>query len=408
MGVNTVTFQQSATILNSIVSQVTGKSSVISTEADFISVAQTALSLGKDAIINALSNVLSRTVFVNRPYSAKMKGLEKDLPTWGAYMRKLAVVDSDWKDNDAYKYPVTYDATQTGAELGNGLSVDPWIIRKREVQQTNFLGQSVFSDFYTIFDEQFETAFTSSAEFGAFIAMIATDMQNKLETVYESISRYLVNNFIAGVIKENNSSRVVKLLTLYNAETGMTGTDGAFTATSIKLPDNYPAFCKWAFAKIASIANMFTERSVSYQTTISSKYIPKHTPYDRQKMYILGSDRYAIESRVIADTFHENYLNLADVETVNFWQGIETPDKIIIKPTYTNTSGEVVTSQTAVTQTGVFGTLFDEDVMGWARIHQNVLSTGVNPRGEYRNIFYNCRFKTFTDFTEKGCVFLLA
>lgn len=408
MSVNSVTFQQSSTILNSIYSQVTGKSAVISTEADFISVAQTALSVGKDAVINALTNVLSRTIFVNRPYSAKMKGLEKDLPTWGAYMRKLAVVDSEWVDNQAYKYPVTYDASQTGAELGNGLSVDPWIIRKREIQQTNFLGQSVFSDFYTIFEQQFETAFTSSAEFGAFISMIATDMQNKLESTYESISRYLVNNFIAGLIKENNSSRVVKLLTLYNSETGMTGTDGAFTATSILLPDNYPAFCKWAYAKMASIASLFTERSVRYQTTISSKYVPKHTPYDKQKMYMLGGDRYAIESRVLADTFHDNYLRYADVETVNYWQGIETPDKIIIKPTYTNTSGEVVTSQTAVTQTGVFATLFDEEAMGWCRIHQNVIPTPVNPRGEYRNIFYNCRFKTFQDFSEKGCVFLLA
>ena len=67
MSVNNVTFQQSAAVLNSLVQQATGRSSVIATEADFISVAQTALNLGKDAIFNALTNVLARTIFSIRP-----------------------------------------------------------------------------------------------------------------------------------------------------------------------------------------------------------------------------------------------------------------------------------------------------------------------------------------------------
>lgn len=402
MSVNTVTFQQSAAVLNSLVQQATGRSSVISTEADFISVAQTALSLGKDAIFNALSNVLARTIFSIRQYSASMKGLEKSLPQWGAYMRKINIVESDWKDNDAYKYPVTYDSAQT-VPSGNGLSVDPWIINKRDFIQTNFLGQSVFSDHYTIFEDQLETAFQNSTEFGQFIGMLSINMNNKLEVCYENISRHLVTNFIGGLLAENASDRVINLLTLYNSETG-----GSFTSTSIYAPANYPAFVKWAYAKIAAIASMFKEYSIKYQTTISGKYTPRHTPYDKQKMYMLASDRYAIESRVLADAFHDNYLKYADVETVNFWQGINSPDTIIVKPTYTNTSGVVTTPQNAITQAGVFAVLFDEDAIGWARVHQNVLSTQVNPRGEYRNIFYNMRLRCFSDNTEKGVVFIIA
>lgn len=402
MSVNTVTFQQSAAVLNSLVQQATGRSSVIATEADFISVAQTALTLGKDAIFNALSNVLARTIFSIRPYSASMKGLEKSLPQWGAYMRKINIVESDWKDNDAYKYPVTYDASQT-VPSGNGLSVDPWIINKRDFIQTNFLGQSVFSDHYTVFEDQLETAFQNSTEFGQFIGMLTTNMNNKLEVCYENISRHLVTNFIGGLLAENASDRVVNLLSLYNSETG-----GSFTTTTIYAPANYPAFVKWAYAKIAAIASLFKEYSVKYQTTISSKYTPKHTPYDKQKMYMLASDRYAIDSRVLADTFHDSYLSYADVETVNFWQGINSPDTINVKPTYTNTSGVVTTPQAAISQAGVFAVLFDEDALGWARVHQNVLSTPVNPRGEYRNIFYNMRLRCFSDNCEKGVVFLIA
>lgn len=401
MSVNTLTFQQSSAVLNSLVQQATGRSSVINTEADFISVAQTALTLGKDVIFNTLSNVLAKTIFAIRPYSASMRGLEKDLPQWGAYMRKFNIVASDWKDDDAYKYPVTFDASETSNPTGNGLSVDHWIINKRDFIQTNFLGQSVFSDHYTVFEDQLETAFRNSTEFGQFLSMITTDMSNKVELAKENMSRGLVANFIGGLIAENNSARVIHLLTEYNALTGL-----SLTATTVFQPDNYPAFMKWVYSRIASIASLFKEMSTRYQTTIDSKPVPRHTPYNKQKMYMLGQDRYQIDSRVLADTFHDNYLKYADVETLNFWQGIETPDKIMVTPTYTNTSG-VATTGSAVTQTGVFALLFDEDAMGWAMIHEKVIPTPINARGEYRNMWYHMRLRCFSDNTEKGVVFLL-
>ena len=401
MSVNTLTFEQCSTILNSLVQQATGRQSVISTEADFISVAQTALTLGKDVIFNTLSNVLAKTIFAIRPYSASMGGLEKSLPQWGSYMRKFNIVASDWKDDDAYKYPVTYDATET-VPSGNGGSVDPWIINKREFIQTNFLGQSVFSDHYTILEDQLETAFRNSEEFGQFLSMITTDMSNKIELAKENLSRGLVANFIGGLIAENNSSRVVHLLTEYNTATG-----GSYTATSIMLPANFAPFMKWVYGRIAGIASLFKEMSTRYQTTLNSKPVPRHTPYNKQKMYMLGQDRYQMDARVLADTFHDNYLKYADVETINFWQGIETPDKIIVTPTYTNTSGVVTTAGSAVTQTGVFALLFDEDAMGWSMIHNKVIPTPINPRGEYRNMWYHMRLRCFSDNTEKGVVFLL-
>lgn len=408
MGVNTVNFQQSATVLNSIVKQATGRESVIATEGDFVSVAQVALSLPKDSVINAISGVLAKTIFINRPYSAKLKGLQKDMPTWGAYMRKLGVIEDDWDDNKAFKYPVTYDATETGEEYGDGKSTDMFAQKKRKIQQTNFLGQSTFQDHYTLYREQYYTGFTGSEQFAAFLSMIGTNMQNKIELAYEGYSRYMVSNFIASLIKENNSSRVVKLLTLYNSETGMTGTEGEYTASSIMQPDNYPAFIKWAYAKIASIASLMTEYSTRYQTTINSAPILKHTPYNKQRAYILGGEKYQIEARVLADTFHNSYMNLADAEIVNYWQGIETPDKIIIKPTYTNTSGEVTTSATNVTQTGVFGVLFDDEALGWNVTNYSVDPTPYVADGKYWNLWYSFLCRTMQDNTEKGVVFLLA
>ena len=402
MGVNSLSFQQCSTVLTSLVKQATGRDVVVSTTPDFISVAQTALSLPKDIIYNTLSDVLARTIFSIRPYDSRFTGLEKDLPTWGGYMRKLAIVEDDWDDSKAYAWPVAYDSSQSGHETGDGYSVDQYVIKKRKVQQTNFIGQSVFQDHYTVFDEQLETAFRGPDEFGSFLAMMTTYMSNKIELAKDGLATGLVSNLIATLLVENNSARVVKLLTEYNSATG-----GSYTSTSIFLPDNYPAFMKWCYGRIAAIANKFRAMSTKYQTIISSQSIARHTPYDKQKLYILDDERYQMESRVLADTFHDNYLSLADVESVPFWQGIDTPDKIICKPTYTNTSGVVTTAGSAKTQTGVFALLFDTDAAGWAMVHQNIFPAR-NGAGEYTNYWYNMRLRCFQDNTEKAVVFLLA
>ena len=402
MGVNSLSFQQCSTVLTSLVKQATGRDVVVSTTPDFISVAQTALSLPKDIIYNTLSDVLARTIFSIRPYDSRFTGLEKDLPTWGGYMRKLAIAEDDWSDSKAYAWPVAYDSSQSGHETGDGYSVDQYVINKRKVQQTNFIGQSVFQDHYTVFDDQLETAFRGPDEFGSFLSLLTTYMSNKIELAKDGLATGLISNLIATLLVENNSARVVKLLTEYNSATG-----GSYTSTSIFLPDNYPAFMKWCYGRIAAIANKFRAMSTKYQTIVNSQPIARHTPYDKQKLYILDDERFQMESRVLADTFHDNYLSLADVESVPFWQGIDTPDKIICKPTYTNTSGVVTTAGSAKTQTGVFALLFDTDAAGWAMVHQNVFPAR-NGAGEYTNYWYNMRLRCFQDNTEKAVVFLLA
>lgn len=401
MSVNTMTFQQIATVLNEIVHQATGKEAITPTNtSEFVSVAQTALSLGNDAVMNAISNVLSRTIFAIRPYSAKFVRLEKDLPRWGAYMRKLSIADSDWADDDAYKYPVTYDASQTPA-TGDGGMVDQWKIKKPNILQTNFFGQSIYADHITIFEDQLETAFRSPEELGSFLSLIMTNLENRLEMSRDAISRGLVANMIGALLTEDDPNRVVHLLTEYNTQTGL-----SLTATSVYQPDNFPAFMKWVYSRVAQISDLMTENSLMYQTVITGKEVLRHTPMMNQKIYLYSPAQHQIDSRVLADTYHDNYLKYADVESVNFWQSIKTPDAVNVTPAYTNTSGAVVTG-TAVNQTGIFGLMFDEDAMGYALLDRRMVPTQVNASGLYRNLFVHAKQKVFMDNTEKAVVLLL-
>lgn len=401
MSVNTMTFQQIATVLNEIVHQATGKEALTPTNtSEFVSVANTALSLGNDAVMNAISNVLSRTIFAIRPYSAKFVRLEKDLPRWGAYMRKLSIADNDWADDDAYKYPVTYDSTQTPA-TGDGEMVDQWKIKKPNILQTNFFGQSIYADHITIFEDQLETAFRSPEELGSFLSLIMTNLENRLEMSRDGIARGLVANLIGALLVEDDPNRVVHLLTEYNTQTGL-----SLTATSVYQPDNFPAFMKWVYSRVAQISDLMTENSLMYQTVITGKEVLRHTPMMNQKIYLYSPAQHQIDARVLADTYHDNYLKYADVESVNFWQSIKTPDAVNVTPAYTNTSGTVVTG-TAVNQTGIFGLMFDEDAMGYALLDRRMVPTPVNASGLYRNLFVHAKQKVFMDNTEKAVVLLL-
>ena len=397
MSVNTLNFEQVSTVLTSIVKQATGQTVITPTDTgSFTSVAQIALRADRDAVMQAISNVLGRTIFSIRPYSAKLTGLMMDTFRWGAMMRKLSIADSDWADDPAYKWPALWDNNQNPPS-GDGQNIDPWTIKKPSVLQTNFYGASVYFDEMTIFEDQIETAFTGPEQLGSFLSLLMTNLSNRLE-----LRRGLVANAIASVVDENQSGRIIHLLTEYNTATGQT-----YTAQQIYQPANFPAFMKWVYSRVAQITDLFTEMSVEFQTVITGKPVLRHTPYQDQRVYLYAPARHDIDARVLADTYHDNYLKYADVETVNYWQSISTPDSIDITPAYTSTAGVLTVPVNPVTQADIFGIIFDRDAMGMTMLDRRVLSTPLNTKGLYRNLHVHCKQRVVFDNTEKIAVLLL-
>ena len=402
MAVNTLNFEQVSTVLSSIVKQATGQTVLTATDTgSFTSIAQIALRADRDAVMQAISNIMTRTIFSIRPYSAKLTGLMMDTFRWGNVMRKLSICDSDWEDDPAYKWPALWDAGQVPPS-GDGQAIDPWTIKKANVLQTNFYGASVYFDEMTIFEDQLETAFTGPEQLASFLSLIMTNLSNRLELSNENLRRGLVANAIAAVIDENQSDRIVHLLTEYNTATGST-----FTATTIMQPANFAPFMKWVYSRVAQISDLMTEMSLKFQTVITGKPVLRHTPYQDQRVYLYSPTRHDIDARVLADTFHDTYLKYADVESVNYWQSIATPDSINITPAYTDTAGVLKVPGSAVTQSAIFGIMFDRDAMGMTLLDQRVLSTPLNTKGLYRNLHVHCKQRVVMDNTEKIVVLLL-
>ena len=165
---NTLTFEQSAAILNGIMSQLKGASTLAPVNyADFVNIAQSALLQGIDPLNMGISQVSDRTIISNRPYYAKFPRMEKDSSTWGHMTRKINYVDSDFVNDAGYPLP-------------DGSSIDHYIVRKPKTLQLNFYGRNVVADFVTRTEEQLRTAFTGPDQFGEFISGMFQSISTRL------------------------------------------------------------------------------------------------------------------------------------------------------------------------------------------------------------------------------------
>lgn len=392
MAANVLTYNAIGQILNQVVTQATGKAQITPTNtSEFTAVAQTGLLAGYDNLMGAVSQVLSRTVISTRPYSRKFQGLEADNIRYGNHVRKINYIDRDWEDGS--RLP-----------LVTGVQVNDQAPTVDEVLQTNFYGQNDYEIPWTLFSNQIDVAFSNPDELGAFISGKLQNISDMTEQKHESMARMIIANLIAGILSINNQEQVVHLVTEYNAYVGNTTPK---TLTELRVSSEYPAFVQWIYGRVAQISAMLTERSIIYHQNVTGKEISRHTPYNKQNVYLLSEERFQMEARVLADVYHDNYLKMADTDILNFWQSIKSPNQIEITPTYMDTTGALVTPQAAVSQANVFGVITDVEAAGYTIVNQRTTSAAYNGRGEFQNFWLKFTDRYWNDFTENAVVLLL-
>ena len=237
------------------------------------------------------------------------------------------------------------------------------------------------------------------------MTMVTQNCMDIIEQTHENIARATVGNFILGKVAAAGvagSDGVVHLVTEYNAETGE-----SLTSSTIYDPANIGNFVKWVYARVADLTDLMRERSLKFQIQVTGHEINRHTPLNRQKVYMFSKFLEEINARVKADTYHNNFLEMADVEAVTFFQSIKTRQTVKGKPTYLNTDGTLITSESAVTVNNILGVIFDEDALGMTVVNQWSAVTPLNAAGGYWNQYYHFTERYYNDFSEKGIVLLL-
>lgn len=399
MGVNSLGapgygFNDAALLLSSIYSQATGQSTITPTSlADFVSVGQKTLSVGYDPLLQAISQVLTRTIFSIRPYTEKFSGLLATGGRWGNHVRKLKIADQDWEEDGRY-----YEATSDFWDDGD--SADQWVIKKPKPLQLNFYGQNVFGDHVTLYADQLDVAFQSPEELMQFTGMITTNMSNRLAKARESLARTALTNFMAS---KNilGTGHVIHLIDEYNSQTS-----SSITAANVRSAANWPNFARWLAGYLMTLSDMMTEYTGLYQQTVTGYTLNQHTPKAMQKLYLLAGPMNSMITEVLSTTYHDELARIGDYESVNFWQSPSAPDEIKVTPTYMDSTGAATTGA-AQSMSNVLGILFDQDAVVTHQINERILPTKMNARAAYTNLWYHMALQYANDVSEKGIVLLL-
>lgn len=389
-GVNALEFPQIASLLTEVVAQATGKTPLTPIDtSQFVSVAQTGLQTGYDAVMGAISQVLSRTIFSVRPYYRKFKGLYVDDQRYGNHVRKLSVIDKPVREDD------------TLSVCSENAKTDMYDGGCPEVLQLNFYGQTRYSKCIKIFRDQLDVAFSGPDEFQRFIAMLLQNVSDYMEQTHEEMARFTISNLMAGVYTIGGG-QVVHLLTEYNAYAGT-----SLTAQTVKQPENFPGFIRWFYSRVQTISDRLTARSYLYHQNITGKEIARHTPKEFQRVYILDEFINQANTLVLSQAYHDNFLLLPEFEKVQFWQSIESPSSINITPVYLDTTGNLVSPAAPVNLNNVVGVLFDGEAAGYTMVNTWSAPTPFNPRGGFTVNWWHWADRYWNDFTENAVVLVL-
>lgn len=401
MSANQMEIEDVYQFLNAIHAQVTGNAvlGAVSPE-NYISVASEIMQRGTDVVYDTLMNTIAKTVFSTRPYSRQFGGIIVDNLKWGGIVRKIQFGDTD----------AVADSAFSGLPA-DGQSVDHFIINRGDVSETRYYGSAEYQDVMTVFRDQLINAFSGPEQLGSFIAAKANEINNKWVQWTEDLARGLVLNAFAAKLEIYGPQfptkrHVLHLITMYNTDTGSN-----VTLTDVIAGAQAKPFWEYVRAKIRTLQRGFTNRNVMHYENLQGHNIVRHTPYDKQKVYLSSYYMDLMETSTLTEAFNNDYLKYADYEGVSYWQSPLSPTSYKLQGwTYLNiATGEYsdYVAEDAVTSDVILGIVFDEDFMNINIKDTIVQNTPMNARGLYYNTWLTAHAQYCQDFTEKCCVLLL-
>lgn len=387
-----LTAKQIYTIVNEVASQAMGaKAIAVVDNAGLVSLGTTVLGTTetKNNFINALTDRIGRTIVSFREYHSHFPDFERDSIEWGNILQKLKIGMPDAEADQSYN-------------LEDGSSVDQYKINKAKVNQLLFTNETPWQTHITVHLDELEKAFIDSNAMGAFISGMFGEVQNRIELAMENLSMDCVNNYMAEIItrKETNSNRVINLVTEYKDKTGVDHTTEPLNA----LDDE--EFLKYVVRRINNISTTMEYMTVNMYNNYdvengNQNVYTRHTPKSEQRMMLFIDLVNSLKTNINSKAFNMEQVAIdIPFKTVPFWQSLQSPSDISVKP-----SGEPTTT---VTQSLVMGILYDREAMGTFKKKYKSLTSPVNAAGQYYNVFYHMITMYYNDLTENAVVFLLA
>ena len=372
-------------IVNSLTQQYIGESQVVETDlSNVVDIGKSVMDLSRlDNYVRSLVDHIGKVVFVNRAYRGKTPSLYMDGWEYGAILEKITYDGlPEAQKNDSW-------------DLQDGVSYDPNIFYKPTVSAKFFNSKNTFDIPMSFAERQVKSAFSSRTQLNAFFSMIENTIQKSMTVKMDQMSEQAINNMIALTIKSNNANRAVNLLSRYNTQYGQSLT----AANAIYDAD----FVRYA----AYVMGLYKERLQRLSQLFNEGGKERFTAGDKLHTILLSEFNEAAGVYLYSDTWHNEYVKLPKAETVPYWQGSGTGYDFASTSSINIIPNTGATTETAVSQSGILGVMFDREALGIFNLDQRV-TTNYNGRAEFYNNWYKFDAGYFNDPNENFIVFYVA
>lgn len=391
-----MTVQQIHTLMNTVTSEILGKSDVVKEDlSNVVDVGKELFSnTDVDNYVKALVNHIGKVIFVNRPYKGNVPSMMMDSWEFGSVLEKIQADIPQATENKSW-------------ELTNGQSYDPNVFYKPTVSVKFFNSRVTFEVPMSFTEKQVKDSFSNAEQLNGFLSMLYTAVDKSMTVKIDSLVMRTIDNMIAhtlhaefSAVKDVNYSTVsgtkaVNLLKLYNAKYSKTLT----AEQAVTDPD---------FIRYASyIMGVYADRMGKLSTLFNVGKKERFTPSDMLNVVMLSDFEKAASTYLYADTWHNENVKLPTAETVPYWQGsgqnYSFADTSKIHVSITDGSSGTV----EVSASGILAIMYDKDAMGVCNTDRRV-TTQYNAKAEFFNNFYKFDASYFNDLNENFVVFFVA
>ena len=417
----TLTVTDAYVIMNALVKEATGQESTLQTEnlSGYISAGETVLAQGKENTPNALSIVLARTIVAIRPYKAQFNLVQTEhAGTYSNRVRKISFMGKEaqatgWYNTDINPRNLYNGRDNTGSSTSGATAVGTmWEQNKAVPYEVNFGGSYAWDKSITVYEDQIDMAFRDPSEMARFANGIMERFRNDIEVVKEAENRLAVLNYIGGAydLAASANGSVVNLTAAYNAKFGTNLTTAQLQTTYLK--DFLAFFVSYLKVLMKNMRYESADYHVNPSVTQDGStytYLPRHTSIDNLRCMLYSPLFTDAEALVMPEIFNTQYLNIdTQYEDVLFWQNKENPSKVKITPAIPNFSTGVQGAGDTVTLDYVVGLIYDKDAIMTQYCLDRSITTPLEARKGYRNIWNHYRRNSINDFTENHVLLYMA
>lgn len=394
-------------VMNSLVRQATGQTSITATDtSSFIDAGTAVLEAGYENLFNALGVLIGKTIVASRPYEGKFKLISApDGDAFDARIRKISYYARENQASGMYN-------TNLNTNLAAGLDDDDgvgsmWEQNPAMPVERYFYSQFAWDKSHTEYPEQVKYAFQNEADFIKFINGVMVEVQNDIESTVEARNRMVVLDRMAGTyLQAQNGDLGAE--TCINLTKDFNDTHGTAYTTQEILQEHTVAFLEYFVAKFKIESDRLENRTAKYHDALTKTVdgvtysVLRHTPKSKQK-FIYYSPLFTQMKMSLAEIFNPQMLDLPNGEGIQYWQAFESPSEINVTPALPEGA-----ESEAVNLTLVVGMLFDTDAIMTRNIFNGMYTTPMNARHLYQNMFWHYNFGVMQDYTENAILFYMA